>query len=429
MTTKKAGAKRAKKATAKKKTSAKTSAPTAPLRTRARDLLARSVGGVSALEALEAAPGPRAGTHLEVLPGLEKPMSANDRLERSEAWMSAFIEQLGDVGAELYAVRDQLLADAQRGLHRIDAEGPDVALDAAAEIGLEAIIETDGTRPVFLVQDNALNPQAIAAADQWADLMTGRRAEIERIAKAVGRVNDKSAQQRFQGTAFVVAPGFVMTNRHVLQAIASRTAGKWTFKPGIDIDFGREYQRDRELKFGIREVVFAGEHAVNPFAIDHDILDLVLLRLADPEPGRAWPQPLPIVIRPEADSPSRSIVSCGFPGDPSTNEPADLKMKLFQLIFGYKVLAPGRIKFTAGEIEGNARKWSLGHDATTLPGNSGSCLIDIEAGPDVVALHYAGQPRIVNFAHVLGVAGRETMPGTGKTILEFLKSQGATIRA
>ena len=45
-----------------------------------------------------------------------------------------------------------------------------------------------------------------------------------------------------------------------------------------------------------------------------------------------------------------------------------------------------------------------------------------------VALHYAGQPRIINFAHVLGVAGRDKMPGTGKTILDFLKSQGATIR-
>lgn len=386
------------------------------MRTRARDFLVRPAGPEAGLEGLE------------LTPGAELQLSPQDRLDRSEAWMSAFIEQLGDVGAELRPVRDALLADARRAFEQIDRHGVDAELDHAAEAGLEAVIETDGTRPVFLVQDNALDSTAVAAAEQWTTLMTDRRAEIERVAKAVGRVNDKSAPQRFQGTAFAVAPGLVMTNRHVLQAIASRSSGTWVFKPDINVDFAREFGRDRVLSFGVREVVFAGDRAVNPFSIDHDILDLVLLRLGDEEPGRQWPAPLPIVIRPEADSPSRTVASCGFPGDPGTNETSDLKMKLFKLIFGVKVLAPGRIKLVAGEIEGNTRKWSLGHDATTLPGNSGSCLIDIEAGSDVVALHYAGTPRVINFAHVLGVAGRETMPAIGKSILDFLKSQGGTIR-
>lgn len=386
------------------------------IRTRARDVLA-SAGSSGGLESTS-----------ESLPGLETPMSPKERLERSEAWMTALIEQLGDVNQDLRPVRDQILADARRGLERIDAEGVDAMLDPAAEIGIEAIIETDGTRPVFLVQDDALDPSAVATSEQWETLMAGRKLEIGRIAKAVGRVNDKSAPQRFQGTAFAVAPGIVMTNRHVLQGIASKTGGVWTFRDGIDVDFGREYKRDRVLSFGVKEVLFAGNDRVDPFNIDHDILDLVLLRLADQEPGRPWPLPLPIVITPESDAPSRSIVSCGFPGDPSTNEPADLKMKLFKLIFGYKVLAPGRIKFTAGEIEGNKKKWSLGHDATTLPGNSGSCIIDIEAGNEVVALHYAGQPRLINFAHVLGVAGKEIMPTSGESILDFLKSKGAKIR-
>jgi hypothetical protein len=387
------------------------------LRPRARDILARSV--VAAAEGTS-------GLTAESMH--ERPIPIRERLQRSEAWINGFIEQLGDVGPDLYEVRDQLLADARRGLDRISSEGPDAPLDRAAEVGLEAIIETDGSRPVFIVQDDQLDANALAVADQWQTLLSSRRSEIAAVTQAVGRVNDPAAAQRFQGTAFAVAPGLVMTNRHVLQAIASNSSGSWVLKPGITIDFAREYKRPRTRELAVKEVVFAGPKPVNIFAIDHDILDVALLRIENGDAGRPWPLPLPIVIRPEAHNPSRTIVACGFPGDPHTDEPADLKLKLFNLIFTYKILAPGRVKRTAGELAHNARKWSIGHDATTLPGNSGSCLIDIEAGAEVVALHYAGSPRVINYAHVLGLVGDEPVPNTGKSLLEFLRSEGAAIR-
>jgi hypothetical protein len=358
----------------------------------------------------------------------ERPIPIPERLERSEAWITGFIEQLGDVGRDLYEVRDQLLADARRGADRVLADGPEAPLDPAAEAGLEAIIETDGTRPVFIVQDERLNDGAVAGAQQWQTLLSERQSAIAAVARAVGRVNDPTAEQPFQGTAFVVAPGLVMTNLHVLQGIAKKAEGRWNLKPNITIDFAREYKRLHTMTFDVKEVLYAGPKPIDPWNIDHDVLDIVLLRIEEEKSDRRWPSPLPIVIRPEADDPGRAIVSCGFPGDPKTDEPADLKLKLFELIFGYKVLAPGRIKRTAGELANNEKKWSIGHDATTLPGNSGSCIIDIEAGADVVALHYAGSPRIINFAHVLGLIGDEPVPGTGKSLLEFLRGEGATIR-
>lgn len=395
-------------------------------RSRAREILARSLDLPPADSNLESTiePGDASAEG-----GFDKPVPLGTRLTRSESWITGFVDQLGDAGKHLYPVRDELIADARRAFHKIEAEGIDAPLDAAAEAGLEAIIETDGSRPVFLVQDNALNAAAIQASSEWHLLMASRTSEIERVARAVGRVNDPSGTQRFQGTAFSVAPGIVMTNRHVLQAIATQSGSSWTFKSGINIDFAREYERDRIASVAIRDVLFAGPSVIDPFNIKHELLDIALLQLEDEQATKPWPSPLPIVIRPETCEPPRAVVTCGFPGDPFTDEPADLKLKLFQLIFGYKVMAPGRISRGPAELAQSERKWSIGHDTTTLPGNSGSCIIDIEAGAEVIGLHYAGQPRVMNFGHVLRRVGGEPVPGTGQDLIAFLKSRGATIKS
>jgi hypothetical protein len=395
-------------------------------RSRAREILARSLGQPPADSNLESTI--ELG-EASAEGGFDKPVPLETRLTRSESWITGFVDQLGGAGEHLYPVRDELIADARRAFHRIEAEGIDAPLDAAAEAGLEAIIETDGSRPVFLVQDNALNSAAIQASSEWHLLMASRTSGIERVAKAVGRVNDPSGSQRFQGSAFAVAPGIVMTNRHVLQAIATQSGSIWTFKSGINIDFAREYGRDRVESLAIRNVLFAGPTAIDPFNIRHELLDIALLQLEDEQATKPWPAPLPIVIRPETCEPPRAVVTCGFPGDPFTDEPADLKLKLFQLIFGYKVMAPGRISRGPAELAHSERKWSIGHDTTTLPGNSGSCIIDIEAGAEVIGLHYAGQPRVMNFGHVLQRVGGEPVPDTGQDLITFLKSRGATIKS
>jgi V8-like Glu-specific endopeptidase len=42
----------------------------------------------------------------------------------------------------------------------------------------------------------------------------------------------------------------------------------------------------------------------------------------------------------------------------------------------------------------------FGHDATTLSGNSGSCVVDLgNDGRLVVGLHFAGVPKQANYAH------------------------------
>ena len=65
---------------------------------------------------------------------------------------------------------------------------------------------------------------------------------IQRLCEATGRVDDPSQQSLgYQGTAFLVGDGLVMTNRHVLRAITrEKDADHGTLKDNIVIDFGRE---------------------------------------------------------------------------------------------------------------------------------------------------------------------------------------------
>jgi V8-like Glu-specific endopeptidase len=69
--------------------------------------------------------------------------------------------------------------------------------------------------------------------------------------------------------------------------------------------------------------------------------------------------------------------------------------------FGVKRLAPGSVKTGPGEITDDTKKWICTHDASTLGGNSGSCVADLSGdGFRVMALHFAGANRVQNWAHV-----------------------------
>ncbi len=90
------------------------------------------------------------------------------------------------------------------------------------------------------------------------------------------------------------------------------------------------------------------------------------------------------------------VAAIGYPAFDTRND-ATVQNDLFRHVFGVKRLQPG----TAG---GTVRTDSFGksvdavrHTCSTLGGNSGSALIDLESGK-VVALHFGGRYRITNYA-------------------------------
>ena len=68
-----------------------------------------------------------------------------------------------------------------------------------------------------------------------------------------------------------------------------------------------------------------------------------------------------------------------------------------------------------GSLPGDEADWVVNHDATTLGGSSGSCVVDFaNDGATVMGLHFGGKSRAENWAHALAALRPE------------LEAQGAT---
>ena len=96
----------------------------------------------------------------------------------------------------------------------------------------------------------------------------------------------------------------------------------------------------------------------------------------------------PVRLLTDALSNDRMVAVIGFPGSSNGYDPA-MFQKVFGSVAGNKRLSPG---FYAGRRAG-----SVTYDCSTLPGSSGSVVLDVETGR-AVGLHFAGTAFDTNFA-------------------------------
>jgi endonuclease G len=75
------------------------------------------------------------------------------------------------------------------------------------------------------------------------------------------------------------------------------------------------------------------------------------------------------------------VAVIGYPAQSSFNDLAD-QQRIFDGIYNVKRVAPGTVMSVSPD-------GLLNHDATTLGGNSGSVVMDLETG-QAVALHFGG---------------------------------------
>jgi len=145
------------------------------------DLLARSTAapGQDGLESTTRAPELAAtdGNRRELL----------DRL-RTEI---AYVERMTGMPVDRDAV-DHLLGQADHGLRRLFAEGADATLSDDAAGGLEAVVRTDGSRPVLFVVDDFVDLQAPSIGGYAAGLAR-IEGSVRRVCRSVGRVDDPTA--------------------------------------------------------------------------------------------------------------------------------------------------------------------------------------------------------------------------------------------
>jgi hypothetical protein len=369
--------------------------------------------------------------------GLESTMEAGEpdlsdpgiteRVESARADLQRIIKDyLGDE-PRLHDIAEKMLAEGGEALRYLAADDPRLLHRPDLLSGLEAIVRTDG-RPSFMIRNGEVD-QSSSPIGTWADVLFSSEDLLRRAVSCVGRIDIGDSSHK--GTGFLIQKNLILTNRHVLQVIADRTPdGEWRFKPGAQIDFGREFKaRESVDPRALRSVVFAGSKPISLFgAVDHSKLDLALIEL-EPAPAAAAPTAV-LAVQASADwaTPTQTVFTVGYPASPRENtyEPSLLE-QLFQSTYGCKRLAPGLIM----QAQASSLAWTLGHDATTLGGNSGSVVL--VAGKESLAagLHYGGrtsEPR-ENWGHVLGRVLDETDGRGSTTLREHLQKFGVSLVA
>lgn len=254
---------------------------------------------------------------------------------------------------------------------------------------IESIILEIGRPTLFITNGDFEPPEDEVLAARLANARPLLRPAIA----AVGRIEIDDGFRRYPGgTGWLVADGVVITNRHVAEQFVSSGAGDApdflkdfrgrTYK--VNIDFFEEHGLPGEKEIRLTKVIYMA-------ARGGDVPDVALF-----EVDRSTPLPSPIPLVSGAAKRDMWIGVIGYPL-PDYRVPLESRSaeeRYFGNVYGVKRLAPGLVK---PPVEGGAVPWLIAHDATTLGGNSGSAVIDLETGA-AVGLHFAGTPKIENHA-------------------------------
>lgn len=252
----------------------------------------------------------------------------------------------------------------------------------------EAIVRQFG-RPSLLVRNDTFE---VPASGTWRARLLPNKSKLDRAIRSVGRV-ELSNHPDFDwvGTAWVIAENVVVTNRHVAMEFARRAGNGFAFARnpfgqtvGARVDFREEHQQSAAA-FEVRV-----NKIIHVEKVGEADPDLALMELRS-----AQPLPPPVLLSRGEGRDGQLIAVIGYPARDDRNG-ADAMQQVFGDIFEVKRLAPGMI------IESEAEPNVFTHDCSTLGGNSGSLVYDIEAG-EALGLHFAGQFRQANFAVRAGV--------------------------
>lgn len=248
--------------------------------------------------------------------------------------------------------------------------------------GFEAIVERFG-RPSLPVKNGTFE---IPSADTWKARLFPTQSRLDKAIRSVGRLELINHSYSWAGTAWIIAEGVAVTNRHVADLFAQKSGGggfAFRHNPlgesfGAKIDFKEEHLQPEALEIEIAEILYVAEN------ID-GYPDLAFLRL---KRGDSQFLPPPIPLFDHEPSPGQTIAVIGYPAYDDRNNASDMT-RIFGDVYGVKRFAPGEIL--------DAYEGGFTHDCTTLGGNSGSAVIDVKTGA-AVGLHFAGEYLQANFA-------------------------------
>lgn len=258
----------------------------------------------------------------------------------------------------------------------------DESLDQRDLAHLESIILGNGLRPAFDIQGDSFG----VLPSLWQDL-NDRRAMIDPLIRGIGRLDlTGHPKLTYAGTAFVCGERRLITNRHVAQLFTQGLGS------GVQLSFTPGITPSLDLKQEVGSTAPVAVQVTAPVLILEE-WDMAVLEIG-PLPGNV--APLPLVASAPAGIEDRMAAVIGYPAFDSSEDLVQ-QIQIFRGVFDKKRLQPGRLKGVQQAESFGRSVQALAHDCTTLGGNSGSAVIDVETGK-VVGIHFSGQPLIANFA-------------------------------
>ncbi|WP_158848771.1 trypsin-like serine peptidase [Saccharothrix deserti] len=287
---------------------------------------------------------------------------------RARAVVGPRVDLAPDLAADLepdIAHRQEDLVDlGARALRTLRESGPDAEISDEEALGLEAIVNL-ALRPALLMRKGEFEPPEVT----WRVLETFRDS-IRDASSRVGRIqlaNPGFGAPPYLGTGFLVGDGVIMTNGHVARAMRMPDG---SYPPGrATLDFTDNPDAGGSTRVDIVEMI--GVHPGYP-----PRPDLALFRADVATP--------PFVVRSVPPEPltGRVVYVMGYPARDDRNE-ADAMRRVFADIYNVKRLQPG------GVMSYDHGNRTFRHDCSTLGGNSGSCVVDLESN-QVLGLHFGG---------------------------------------
>jgi endonuclease G len=271
------------------------------------------------------------------------------------------------------------LRPASAGLEAM--ESPHAAED---NIGLESIV-LRRTRPVLTIRDNDTKLDFIDKADSeiWLARLTKAKPLLDSAIRSVGRIDLQGARLDWVGTGWLVADNILVTNRHVAREFAARKGDGYTFQVGLngpmsaDIDFLQEIDNPATLIFKL----------IKPLYIEEEPgpdLSFFEVEITSGNSKLATPIKLSANVAVTAN-----VATIGYPAYDSRIPEPNLMEDIFGKTYNKKRLAPGGIT--------SVEEARLLHSCTTLGGNSGSAVIDLDTG-EALGLHFSGSFLASNYA-------------------------------
>ncbi len=248
----------------------------------------------------------------------------------------------------------------------------------------EAIINVLG-RPVLEIRNDSFDVNE-PELDFWKDILKKNKKGLTNVIPSVGRIElEGHPSIDWVGTGWLFRENYIITNRHVATEFAKRAGDNFVFRRNFlneefncSIDFKEELDNEEIKEYRIGKIL----HIEPDSGYDMAILKVIW------NGNNAKFQSLELAEKLEID---QTVATIGYPARDSRTNIVDDQIRIFSNMFNKKRLAVGEIDY----IDSNNRFFV--HDCTTLGGNSGSPVVDIET-QKVYGLHFAGKEGQGNFA-------------------------------